>query len=862
MRRTPAALLVLSSLFLLGSCNDSTGPADLDPGTATAFDPGAGTAAASGASQLVINEVLADPDATTDDNGEWVEVHNWGTTALDLQGWTIRSGNDAPHTVSTSVPVPAGGYALLARSGNSKRNGGLSPDYVYGSAFWLANSADWLALDDPAGVAIDSVAWSTVTAGVAHGVIDPSVDNASMSGGNWQAQGSSFGRGKNKDYGTPGAQNDGFVAPQPVVATVEVSPTAASIDEGGTQAFAATAYDASGGALQTTFTWNISDAAIATVDASGLATAVAAGTAQIRATADNGVYGEAALTVTVADTTPPGSGGGDIVINEIMPNPSAVTDADGEWFELHNAGSSAVDLQGWTVQSNNDGAWTISTSLVIPAGGYATFARSGDSGVNGGLTVDFAYGTGMTLANSADWLAVRDGSGATVDSVAWSSVPTGATRGVSDPTLDNTNANGANWHTATSTYGAGDQGTPGAENDGYVGAGGGTGEIASVTVSPASASATVGGSAPFTASATDAGGSPVAGSYTWSSSNTAVATVDGSGVAAALAEGTALIRATAGNGVYDEATLTVTAAPPPTGAELVVKVLDIGQGDATYIQNGASRILIDGGPSQTAFGDQLDALGLNNTTIDVVIISHAHFDHYSGLRELFETARGITVRYVFENMDAGTASSLAQLRDSIGARASRGELIYRDTDDPCLDGSPTCTIYLDGGAKLHILRPDPSGNSVNNRSAAVKLVGPDSASFSMWFAGDAEHEEIGWFDTGAQYDIAPGMDIDVLKSDHHGSCNGLTRRYIELLSPDWATMSVSSSNSYGLVHDQTKALLSELSIPWYRTDENGTITFRSPGTPGGGYTVSVERGGSSMNGAADRASAASDCQSL
>ena len=32
-------------------------------------------------------------------------------------------------------------------------------------------------------------------------------------------------------------------------------------------------------------------------------------------------------------------------------------------------------------------------------------------------------------------------------------------------------------------------------------------------------------------------------------------------------------------------------------AELIVRVLDVGQGDATYVENGSSRVIIDGGPS-------------------------------------------------------------------------------------------------------------------------------------------------------------------------------------------------------------------------------------------------------------------------
>src|SRR5690242_13292371 len=39
--------------------------------------------------------------------------------------------------------------------------------------------------------------------------------------------------------------------------------------------------------------------------------------------------------------------------------------------------------------------------------------------------------------------------------------------------------------------------------------------------------------------------------------------------------------------------------PAPPSGELVVRVLDVGQGDATLIENGGSRVLIDGGPEQS-----------------------------------------------------------------------------------------------------------------------------------------------------------------------------------------------------------------------------------------------------------------------
>src|ERR1700680_1050381 len=207
------------------------------------------------------------------------------------------------------------------------------------------------------------------------------------------------------------------------------------------------------------------------------------------------------------------------------------------------------------------------------------------------------------------------------------------------------------------------------------------------------------------------------------------------------------------------------------GRELIVRLLDVGQGAATYIRNGSSRVIIDGGPDPVLFGRYLDSLRLNNSTIDVVILSHQHLDHYSGLRELFKTSRHIHVRYFFENKDPSTAVTLAYLRDSVLTRMERDSLIYRDSDDPCSNGRPICTITMNGGAKLHIMAPLPRADGANNRSTAVKLIGPDSASFTMWLAGDADHEEISWFET-IGYNRNPGMPVNVLQADHNWNCHG------------------------------------------------------------------------------------------
>jgi hypothetical protein len=56
------------------------------------------------------------------------------------------------------------------------------------------------------------------------------------------------------------------------------------------------------------------------------------------------------------------------------------------------------------------------------------------------------------------------------------------------------------------------------------------------------------------------------------------------------------------------------------------------------------------------------------------------------------------------------------------------------------------------------------------------------------------------------------------------------------------------------MHSQAKAIYRAANIPWYRTDQNGTITIRSPGTPNGGYTITPSKGGTDLGGPSDRVS--------
>jgi hypothetical protein len=156
----------------------------------------------------------------------------------------------------------------------------------------------------------------------------------------------------------------------------------------------------------------------------------------------------------------------DLVINEIMQNPSVVADANGEWFEIYNKGNVEVPLQNWTIKDADNAIYTI-TGGSIPIGSYFVFGNNSNTSVNGGVTIDYNYGTEISLSNVTDELILLSPNNVLKDSVAWDNGatfpdPTGSSMALLDPNLDN--SLGSNWVESTLMYGEGDYGTPGLPN--------------------------------------------------------------------------------------------------------------------------------------------------------------------------------------------------------------------------------------------------------------------------------------------------------------------------------------------------------------------------------------------------------------
>lgn len=155
---------------------------------------------------LTITEVMINPAAVTDDNGEWFEVFNPGGEAMELHNWIIRDSGTDDYTISDYLQILSGEYFIFGRNDNTSANGGLSVDHEY-SGIQLGNNGDELILVSPEGAISDSIGWDNgylypYSSGVSMSLLNPITDNSNPV--SWQASSLNFGDG---DYGTPGMEN-------------------------------------------------------------------------------------------------------------------------------------------------------------------------------------------------------------------------------------------------------------------------------------------------------------------------------------------------------------------------------------------------------------------------------------------------------------------------------------------------------------------------------------------------------------------------------------------------------------------------------------------------------------------------------
>jgi uncharacterized protein YjdB len=348
---------------------------------------------------------------------------------------------------------------------------------------------------------------------------------------------------------------------QDPVASLAVSPSSATVSVGQSLQLVAIPRNASGQQLSLTdrtVSWSTTTPGITSVNSSGYVTALAAGSGSVVVTVD-GRQAVATLTVRIVP----------VASVTVSPTPATVFvgstttltaipwDSAGQRLYLRtvtwsssNTARATVNPLG-VVSGVSTGTVTITATIEGKSGSAAVtvapqpvanvVVSPAAPNVNVGQTVQLTAtpfnaagqpltGRVTTWSSSATSIATVSGSGLVSGVGVGSAVITATIEGKSA--------------TATVTVNAVAQG-----------------QIATVTIAPASATVNVAWTTNLTATARNSNGSSISGvTFTWSSSNTSIATVSSSGVVTGVAPGTATIFAVAG-GKTGTSSITVQLAP-------------------------------------------------------------------------------------------------------------------------------------------------------------------------------------------------------------------------------------------------------------------------------------------------------------
>ena len=244
---------------------------------------------------------------------------------------------------------------------------------------------------------------------------------------------------------------------------------------------------------------------------------------------------------------------------------------------------------------------------------------------------------------------------------------------------------------------------------------------------------------------------------------------------------------------------------------LKVSFLDIGQGDAIFIEApSGNQVLIDGGSNKAVLKELGKVMPFYDKTIDAVIATHPDKDHIGGLVEVLKNYRTDMV------MEPGVSSDTGAYQEL--------EKVIKDKNLPRILARRGMSLNLGEGARLNILFPDRNteGWETNTASIVAKLVYGNN---SFLLTGDspiAIEKYLSMID-------GQNLKSDVLKAGHHGSRTSTSESFASIVSPQYTVISAGKNNQYGHPHKEVLDILEKIKAVILKTYENGTISFISDG---------------------------------
>lgn len=260
--------------------------------------------------------------------------------------------------------------------------------------------------------------------------------------------------------------------------------------------------------------------------------------------------------------------------------------------------------------------------------------------------------------------------------------------------------------------------------------------------------------------------------------------------------------------------VSVTAATMPDN-NLHVSFLDVGEGDAILIQKGNQQVLVDGGPSPQAITSRLGSkMPFWDRTIELVVLTHPHLDHLTGLVEILKRFQVKHALYPELDYESPLYDECLKLIDQKNIKRTVAHNHQQ--------------ITLDDGIVITVLNPPITAltrteSDIDNNSVVLRL---RWGNVSFLLTADIMKE--------AEWELIKQrveLSSTVLKVAHHGSDTSTMQDFLAVVKPQLAVISVGEANRFGHPGPEVMVRLKDRLGPEkiYRTDQNGTIEFVTDG---------------------------------
>lgn len=251
---------------------------------------------------------------------------------------------------------------------------------------------------------------------------------------------------------------------------------------------------------------------------------------------------------------------------------------------------------------------------------------------------------------------------------------------------------------------------------------------------------------------------------------------------------------------------------------------NVGQGDVIFIRTpGGKDILIDGGPDDLVLDCLSNHMPFWDRTIEVVVLTHPHADHLTGLISVLE--RYQVIHYFTEKVENRT-KVYQRLQDTLALKNVTAKYTFSGDRIDFPDKTQLLTIWPDKEVinnqelqDVESSEKDSSSLDVNGFSVISEISFGD---FNVLLTGDAG--------VLIENKIAKIVgNVDILKVPHHGSKTGMSEYFLEELRPLLAVISVGVKNRYNHPSEEMINLLKSKQIKTLRTDRDGEIEVISDG---------------------------------